>query len=404
MTNLLSIHASRISDSSPWLNDLWLHPLKIIIGMFLIWNYLGLASLAGICIIILSMPFTHYLNTKIEKNTEKQCETQDIRMKMLSEILSSIKVIKLYGWENSVCLKNILKLRNIETTYLTNSHLTGVLLSFINNFTPLALMASSFGIFILLNGKDSLTLNIAFVSLPIFSLIKGSMDRCSSLFTDIASLKVSIDKITDFLLSDETNPDDITHEKITDVAIKVSNVSLSWNDNSSRVLKNISFEVKKWKLIAIIGPVACGKSSLLSMLLGGMKKSNHGSINVDGTISYVPQISWILSKSIRKNILFGSKYDQNQYKTIIDKCCLTTDLEIMPKGDSTIIGEKGINLSGGQKQRISIARCAYANAEIYMLDDPLSSVDAHVGKRIFDNVIGPNGILKEKVSINSDPN
>jgi len=120
---------------------------------------------------------------------------------------------------------------------------------------------------------------------------------------------------------------------------------------------------------------------------------------MNGSISYVSQISWILSKSIRKNILFSSKYDEKLYKNIIDKCCLTNDLELMPNSDRTIIGEKGLNLSGGQKQRISIARSAYANRDIILFDDSLSSVDAHVGKSIFDNVIGPNGILKEKVSI-----
>lgn len=128
-----------------------------------------------------------------------------------------------------------------------------------------------------------------------------------------------------------------------------------------------------------------------------MYKLNMGRININGSIAYVPQLAWIQNETVKNNILFGSRFDQSLYDQVISACSLTTDLAIMPAGDKTEIGEKGINLSGGQKQRISLARAVYANAEIYLLDDPLSAVDSHVGKHIFDNVIGPNGILKHTV-------
>lgn len=128
-----------------------------------------------------------------------------------------------------------------------------------------------------------------------------------------------------------------------------------------------------------------------------MYKLNMGRININGSVAYVPQLAWIQNETVRNNILFGSRYDQSLYDQVLSACSLVTDLAIMPAGDKTEIGEKGINLSGGQKQRISLARAVYANADIYMLDDPLSAVDSHVGKHIFDNVIGPNGILKNRV-------
>ena len=146
----------------------------------------------------------------------------------------------------------------------------------------------------------------------------------------------------------------------------------------------------------VIGKVGSGKSSLLSALLGEMHKFN-GTINVNGSVAYVPQQAWIQNATLKNNILFGNQLDDNYYDKVITACALRTDLNILPAGDSTEIGEKGINLSGGQKQRISLARAVYYKADIAVLDDPLSAVDAHVGKHIFDSVIGPKGILRKKV-------
>ena len=125
----------------------------------------------------------------------------------------------------------------------------------------------------------------------------------------------------------------------------------------------------------------------------------NGKINLNGSSAYVAQQAWIQNATVRDNILFGKDYNQKLYEKVIESCSLKTDFQIMPAGDSTEIGEKGINLSGGQKQRISLARSVYVNADIYLLDDPLSAVDAHVGKDIFDNIIGPNGLLRNKTRV-----
>lgn len=150
----------------------------------------------------------------------------------------------------------------------------------------------------------------------------------------------------------------------------------------------------------VVGKVGSGKSSLLSGILGEMHKLNDdGKINLNGSVAYMPQQAWIKNATVKANILFTLELDEAFYDDVIEACALKTDLSIMISGDETEIGEKGINLSGGQKQRISLARAIYSRANIYMLDDPLSAVDSHVGKHIFDNVIGPNGILKNKVCI-----
>lgn len=148
--------------------------------------------------------------------------------------------------------------------------------------------------------------------------------------------------------------------------------------------------------MAIVGSVGSGKSSLLSGLLGEMYKFN-GSINLNGSVAYAPQLAFIQNATLKDNILFGRECDQEFYKQTVSLCCLESDINLLPNGEQTEIGEKGINISGGQKQRINLARCVYSNADIFMLDDPLSAVDANVGKQIFDGVIGPDGILSNKV-------
>uniref|UniRef100_A0A3Q2W9P5 ABC-type glutathione-S-conjugate transporter n=1 Tax=Haplochromis burtoni TaxID=8153 RepID=A0A3Q2W9P5_HAPBU len=156
--------------------------------------------------------------------------------------------------------------------------------------------------------------------------------------------------------------------------------------------------VSPGRLVAVVGAVGSGKSSLMSALLGEMH-STKGFINIRGSLAFVPQQAWIQNATLKDNILFGSPHEEERFKKVIQACALAPDLELLPGGDLTEIGEKGINLSGGQKQRVSLARATYSQADIYLLDDPLSAVDSHVGKHLFEKVIGPSGILKNKTRI-----
>ncbi len=149
--------------------------------------------------------------------------------------------------------------------------------------------------------------------------------------------------------------------------------------------------------LKVVGEIGSGKSSILAALIGEMYKFEGNLIIEESKIALAPQYAWIQNATIRDNILFGNEYNEIFYNQVLDACALRADLTIFPAGDLTEIGEKGINLSGGQRQRISLARCVYSNADIYLLDDTLSAVDSHVAKHIFDLVIGPKGMLKNKV-------
>ena len=193
--------------------------------------------------------------------------------------------------------------------------------------------------------------------------------------------------------------DAIDHKPNSEHPIVIDEASFAWSrEDVIPILSNISMKVQKNKLIAIVGQVGSGKSSLLSAILGDMQKTE-GLINVSGSIAYVPQQAWIMNSTLKENILFMKPMDRNKFDKVLDCCALRPDLEILPGGEMTEIGEKGINLSGGQKQRVSMARACYSEADIYLLDDPISALDAHVGKHVFEKVIGANGLLKNKTRI-----
>jgi len=209
---------------------------------------------------------------------------------------------------------------------------------------------------------------------------------------------VSSRRINKYLQGDDLQPDVVTHKPNNNFAITVKNGTFSWSKDDMPVLKDINLNVKANKLIAVVGQVGKGKSSLLSALLGDLHKIS-GKVNLTSSVAYVPQIAWIQNATVRQNIIFTNTFDKKKYDKVIKACALEPDFKTLEGGDMTEIGERGINLSGGQKQRVSLARAIYSDNDIYLLDDPLSAVDSHVAKHIFDQVIGPEGILKNKTRI-----
>jgi ATP-binding cassette subfamily C (CFTR/MRP) protein 1 len=204
---------------------------------------------------------------------------------------------------------------------------------------------------------------------------------------------VSIKRLNKFMNSKEIDPDNVTN-KPSEFGMHIENGNFSWGGDE-KTLKNINMAIHKGSLSTVVGPVGAGKSSLISAYLGEMEKIT-GKVNIDGRIAYVPQQAWIQNATLQDNILFGKPMNKKLYDKVLHSCALTADLAMLPGGDQTEIGEKGINLSGGQKQRISLARAVYSGADIFIFDDPLSAVDSHVGKHIFDNVMASDGILKGK--------
>lgn len=177
----------------------------------------------------------------------------------------------------------------------------------------------------------------------------------------------------------------------------MKDVTAKWNDNLvENTLTKVTLTVRPGKLLAVIGPVGSGKSSLFHAILKELPLKE-GCVEVNGTISYASQEPWLFAGSIRQNILFGLPMDEERYKKVIQVCSLERDFSLLPYGDRTIVGDRGISLSGGQKARVNLARAVYKDADVYLLDDPLSAVDTHVGKELFTNCVA--GFLKDKTCI-----
>ncbi|PNF34508.1 hypothetical protein B7P43_G10749 [Cryptotermes secundus] len=169
--------------------------------------------------------------------------------------------------------------------------------------------------------------------------------------------------------------------------IKIANVTARWSEDlPENTLTDVSLDVRPGELVAVVGPVGSGKTSLLHAILKELPL-NSGSISVGGSVSYASQEPWLFTGSVRQNILFAQPMDRNRYRQVVRVCALERDFQLLPHGDRTIVGERGVTLSGGQRARISLARTIYKVADIYLLDDPLSAVDTHVGHHLFDDCI-----------------
>lgn len=179
--------------------------------------------------------------------------------------------------------------------------------------------------------------------------------------------------------------------------IVLKNASAVWSlKENNKGVHNIDLNVEQGKLCTVVGLVGSGKSTLLNVIIGELDL-DEGLISINGKISYAPQEPWLFEGSIRKNIIFIEKFDEKRYKEVVKVCALKRDFELLPYGDASIVGERGVSLSGGQRARVSLARAIYRQADIYILDDPLSAVDTHVGKHIFEKCI--RHFLKDKVCI-----
>ncbi|XP_054066667.1 multidrug resistance-associated protein 1 isoform X8 [Rissa tridactyla] len=348
---------------------------------------------------ILLVPINAVMAMKTKTYQVAQMKSKDNRIKLMNEILNGIKVLKLYAWELAFREK-VLEIRQKELKVLKKSAYLAAMATFTWVCAPFLVALSTFAVYVTIDKNNILDAQKAFVSLALFNILRFPLNMLPMVISSIVEASVSLKRLRVFLSHEELDPDSIIRVPITEAegSIVVKNATFSWSKNDPPSLNSINFTVPEGSLVAVVGQVGCGKSSLLSALLGEMDKKE-GYVVVKGSVAYVPQQAWVQNATLEDNIIFGREMNENRYKCVIEACALLPDIEILPTGDKTEIGEKGVNLSGGQKQRVSLARAVYCNADVYLFDDPLSAVDAHVGKHIFEKVIGPKGILKNKTRV-----
>uniref|UniRef100_A0A8C9YIB6 ABC-type glutathione-S-conjugate transporter n=1 Tax=Sander lucioperca TaxID=283035 RepID=A0A8C9YIB6_SANLU len=397
--NLVSADTQKLMDFVVYFNSLWVAPIEIALCFYFLWQLLGPSALAGLTAVVLIFPLNGFIAKLRSKLQEVQMKFMDGRIKLMNEILSGVKILKFYAWEEAF-LRRIGVLRDGELWALKKSQIlySVSLASFNSSSFLIAFLV--FAVYVLIDERNVLDAQKIFVSVALINILKTPLSQLPFAMSTAMQAVVSLRRLGNFLCSDELRPDNVERlpHSIDAVSVMIEGGTFSWTNEGLPCLQRISMKVKTGSLVAVVGHVGSGKSSLLAAMLGEMERRS-GSVSIKGSLAYVPQQAWIQNASLMNNILFGEERTESWYQRVLEACALLPDLDILPAGDATEIGEKGLNLSGGQRQRVSLARAVYRKSDVYLLDDPLSAVDAHVGQHIFDRVIGPRGLLKDKTRV-----
>ncbi|XP_061290381.1 ATP-binding cassette sub-family C member 4-like [Bos javanicus] len=378
-----------------FLHYLWVGPLQAIAVTTLLWMEIGISCLAGMAVLIILLLLQSCVGNSFSSLRSKTAALTDERIRTMSEVITGIRTVKMNAWEKSF-IDLITRLRRKEISkILKSSYLRGMNLASFFAISKIMIFVT----FITNELLDNrITASQVFVVVMLFEALRFS----STLFFPMAVKKVSeaivsIRRIKNFLLLDDIPelhpqwPSD--GERIVDM----QDFTAFWDEESETpTLQGLSFTVRPGELLAVVGPVGAGKSSLLLALLGELPPSQ-GKVSVHGRIAYVSQQHWVFPGTVRSNILFGKKYEKERYEEVIRACALEEDLQKLSKGDLTVTGDGGTPLSEGQKARVSLARAVYQDRDIYILDDPLSAVDAGVSRHLFEQCI--RQALKEKITI-----
>lgn len=422
--NHMSVDVNTITNLIDNVQTMLSAPTRFVLCLASLYGLLGNSTWVGLLTMAIMMPLNTMLVKKLRGYHVYQMKLKDKRTSFVSEILQNVKSIKLYAWEKPM-LDKLSHIRNDEE--LANLRKIGVLSAAINfawTCVPFFVSCSTFAVFALFSGIP-LTPEIIFPALSLFDLLSDPIFALPAVITALIQCSVSLNRLSSFLCADEVDSSIVTRlpkvKNLGEVSVEISNGTFLWqkpldvsttlgeeeealDETRTDALINLNFKAKKGQLSCIVGRVGSGKSTFLNCILGEMPvvahdKSKDTSIKIHGNVAYCSQIPWIINATVKENILFGHKMELDFYEKAIEVCQLKPDLDILPDGDETVVGEKGISLSGGQKARLSLARAIYARADVYIFDDILSAVDAHVGENLINEVLGHNGILKSKTRI-----
>ncbi|XP_063224182.1 ATP-binding cassette sub-family C member 4-like isoform X2 [Bacillus rossius redtenbacheri] len=429
--NLLSNDVSRYDQAVIFLHYLWVGPVQTVVATYFMWREVGFCALLGVIVLLLFIPLQAYLGKKTSELRMKTAIRTDERVRLMNEIISGIQVIKMYTWEKPFA-KLVEKARKneIKNVRLT-SYIRGTMLSFILIITRMSIFISVMSYVLLGN---NITAEKVFVLASYYSILRQTMTVYFPLgIAQVAEARVSTLRLQRYLLHDETQvpgptPADAASNGLKDgleLRIKESpgennggairfmddadeappagprlvleDAQAWWvPEQAAPTLSGVSLRVWPRQCVAVIGSVGSGKTSLLHLMLRELPLTR-GTLRVNGKVSFASGEPWLFAGSVRQNILFGRPYERQRYREVVRVCALSHDFQLLPHGDKTIMGERGASLSGGQRARINLARAVYMDADIYLLDDPLSAVDTHVGNHLFDDCI--RGFLRDKAVV-----
>ncbi|GMY33956.1 ABC transporter C family member 13, partial [Fagus crenata] len=400
----MSVDADRTVNLSNSFHDLWSLPLQIGVALYLLYVQVKFAFVSGTAITILLIPVNKWISKLILNATEKMMKQKDERIRRTGELLTYIRTLKMYGWE-LLFSSWLMETRSSEVTHLTTRKYLDAWCVFFWAATPTLFSLFTFGLFALMGHQlDAATV---FTCLALFNNLISPLNSFPWVINGLIDAIVSTRRLSRFLscfeskreveqTADSSSPvllNEQSAANFNDMAIVIHDACCAWSCSNEKernmVLNHVTLDLPKGSFVAIIGEVGSGKSSLLNSILGEMHLL-HGLVHSSGSIAYVPQVPWIMSGTVRDNILFGKNYDPRRYSDTLQACALDVDISLMIGGDMAYIGEKGVNISGGQRARLALARAIYHGSDIFMLDDVLSAVDAQVAQWILYNaILGP---------------
>ncbi|OJD31060.1 abc transporter [Diplodia corticola] len=448
--NLMSVDTYRVDQASAFFHMIWTSPVSILITLALLLYNLTYSALAGFGLLVVAFPLLGKSIKSLFKRRVSINKITDQRVSLTQEILSAVRFVKYFGWETSF-LERIDAIRNKEIRMIQKVLAIRNGINAVGMSMPVFASMLSFITYSLSN--HVLDPAPIFSSLALFNSLRLPLNLLPLVLGQTIDAYSSIKRIQEFLFAEEADEAIQWREDMKE-AVLVKSADFTWERSPTQdpdhipgkgpkgqkqlkqekreakeaekkaakesrrsgdahdasdpsvsstpvekepfKLQGLNFSVARNELVAVIGTVGSGKSSLLGALAGDMRRTS-GELMLGSTRAFCPQYAWIQNATVRENIIFGTDFDQEWYDRVVDACALRADFDMLPNGDHTEIGERGITVSGGQKQRINIARAIYFNADIILMDDPLSAVDAHVGRHIMDNAIC--GLLENKCRV-----
>ncbi|XP_038572949.1 multidrug resistance-associated protein 4 [Micropterus salmoides] len=397
IVNLLSNDVNKFDDVTIFLHFLWVGPLQAAVVVGLLWAEIGPSCLAGMVVLMFLMPVQTMFGRLFSKFRSKTAGLTDNRIRTMNEVVSGIRIIKMYAWETPFAALVSEVRRKEISKIMKSSYLRGLNMASFFCASKIIVFVT-FTLYVLLG--NTISASRVFVTVSLYSAVRLTVTLFfPSAIEKLFETRVSIRRIQEFLLLDEITKSStaLPQDEKKDALVEIQDLTCYWDKSlDAPSLQNVSFTLNSQQLLAVIGPVGAGKSSLLSSILGELPNEK-GVLKSKGQLTYASQQPWVFPGTIRSNILFGKEHNPQKYERVLKACALKRDLELLPDGDLTLIGDRGATLSGGQKARVNLARAVYQDADIYLLDDPLSAVDAEVGRHLFDQCIC--GLLRNKPRI-----
>ncbi|KAG2500538.1 hypothetical protein HYH03_001315 [Edaphochlamys debaryana] len=394
IVNFVASDIQKIFDGAQEFHYLWTAPLEAAAILSLLGYLTGDSMLPGLGAILIVLPLQYVFGYFTIKLKLKNAGFVSHRSSIMQEVLPAIKLVKYYAWEQYF-ENEITKVRKEELRLsFWNAFMKVINIAFVFCVPPL----TAFVIFTTYEFTTArLVSNVAFTTLSLFNILRFPLVVLPKALRAVSEANASLQRLEAYLLEDvQQGTTNVGVDKTSPSGAVIDNAVFHHPANPNWKLHIPRFEVRPGQVVAVVGRIGAGKSSLIQALLGNMVKE-HGASQVGGRISYVPQNPWLQNLSIRENVTFGESWDQSKYDQVIDSCALTLDLQILPQGDQSKAGIRGVNLSGGQRQRVNLARCAYTDADLVLLDNALSAVDHHTAHHIFDTCI--KGMFAKKAVV-----